>query len=571
MMMRLKVPDPVLINEARRWVLAGGTLAQIPQKDLSYDIVRQAFADLKVVNGSFSVEWTAQLNAPQSGDYTFFVSPIDVNMGFQQIPIKFSMTVFLAGQAIISAAPPATDPSASIYQLGPPPQSNWTSKSNAVSLTAGKPVALRVIATVDAPLTLPPDVLHAMLFWQGPGVAKSIVPASAFTQPDTGNPGLKTNYTWSVNGKQQTLTRVDPAIDIAWTNSPFLLAADTTIASQAADTMWQTMTLPDFVTSQKASGPTVKLHPFLREPGDVSSGLSTNRRGAFLDLVLQNPPLLDPMDAKQAVRFFWAFRVGTPDKALDVFGAWAARRADLPCEISTDRGFDRDTRIFLSSMGIFVTQQLPSQATRLQNEFLQLPDGRCSLPVAYTLAYSYVGREKLADWIALLEAKLSDPSVTGDLRVNWLLARAQTQELNRPSPGHYPFRAEAPPHWPFEGRVYLDLALEAAQSPANKVRVAREIAGRLVWNGEFQTAKALLQQLLGSLPDDQKAVVVALQQQIDRLAASPQVSPAGQASASTKAYVDTLKARRAQAASAGNSDAVSRYDALINAAQSKTP
>src|ERR1700730_14365532 len=103
MMMRLKVPDPVLINEARRWVLAGGTLAQIPQKDLSYDIVRQAFADLKVVNGSFSVEWTAQLNAPQSGDYTFFVSPIDVNMGFQQIPIKFSMTVFLAGQAIISA------------------------------------------------------------------------------------------------------------------------------------------------------------------------------------------------------------------------------------------------------------------------------------------------------------------------------------------------------------------------------------------------------------------------------------------------------------------------------------
>jgi hypothetical protein len=51
-----------------------------------------------------------------------------------------------------------------------------------------------------------------------------------------------------------------------------------------------------------------------------------------------------------------------------------------------------------------------------------LPDGRCSLPVAYALAASYLGRRRLSDWTAFLDAKLADPALTGDLRVNWLPA-----------------------------------------------------------------------------------------------------------------------------------------------------
>lgn len=116
-------------------------------------------------------------------------------------------------------------------------------------------------------------------------------------------------------------------------------------------------------------------------------GLSTVRRQAFLDLLVQNPALLDAMDAQHAFRFFKAFRLGTPDKALNVFGTWAARQADIACALADERFFDADTRQALAGIAILVTQQFPQQSTSLQQQFLQLADGRCSLPVAYALTY----------------------------------------------------------------------------------------------------------------------------------------------------------------------------------------
>jgi hypothetical protein len=569
LMMRLAVPDPVWNMEARRWVLAGGTSAQVPPNDLAYDFVRQMFADFKVIDRSFSVTWVGQISAPQTGDYTFFISPIDVNMGFSSPSVSVSMTVTLAGQPMISASPPSVPaPLPVTSQPAPPPTSNWVAHSNAVTLTAGTPVNLQVLVTVTAPQKIPAGLLHAVLAWQGPGISRSLVPASAFTQA-SGTPGLQATYTWTAGGQQQSLTRVDPMIDFAWTDSSLLLAQDPTSANQLADAMWQAMTSTDFITSYATATPSAKLHPFLRDPEQVSCGLSTARRQAFLDLLLQNPALLDAMDAPHAVGFFETFRVGTPDKALDVFGAWAARQPDSPAALATGRIFDRDTRSSLAEMAILTTQQLPSQASRLQQEFLQLPDSRCSLPVAYTLTYSYLGLGKLSNWIATLDAKLADPTLTGDLRVNWLLARAQAEEFTRPGVYKYPFGAPYPSYWPIDGRQYLFQALNAAQTPAVKARVAKEIAAHLTIAADFQGAKDLLGQAASGLPDDQKSVLAGWQQQIDGFVAGRAQATQTQLSQANSAYLKRLQARRAQAASQGDSAAVSRYDALISAASSQ--
>ena len=551
MMMRLKVPDPVSVMEARRWVLAGGTIEQVPQKDLSYDIVRQVFADLKVVNNSFSVEWLGKLSAPRTGDYTFFISPININAGYHTEPLNFSMNVSLAEQQVITASPPnGADLGLASYVTRSTP-STWASQSSPVPLTAGVPVAIRVQVNIDAPAGLPTAALHAMLFWQGPGIAKSLVPVSAFSQPQTGTPGLQASYGWTTKGRQQSMTRTDPAIDFAWTNSPLLLAQDPTIANQSADAMWQLMTATDFITSYISVAP-VRLHPFLRDPDDASSGLSTGRRGAFLDLLLQNPALLDAANAKDIVRFFQAFRLGTPDKALNVFGAWAARNADLPSEISDDPVFEGDMRRSFAWLAILTTQQLPSQAGRLQAKFLQLPDGRCALPVAYTLAFSYLGRHKMSDWIGVLDGKLADPAVGGELRVNWLIARAFAEELRRLPPRHYPFRYPMPSSWPLDGIHFLNQAVQASQSAATKVRAAKEIVGRLAWARRFTDATHLLQQVSGSLPSDQKALTAAWQQQLATLAAKEAKVTQDAPAAAARAYVQSLKVRRDAAAQRGD-------------------
>jgi hypothetical protein len=528
---------------------------------------RDAFTDVKVINRSFSVQWSGKINPPQSGDYTFFISPINVNVGFRERPFKFAMTVSVAGQNLLTATPPDSSNQQPIAGYQPPPvhPRPWVSQSNPVTLTAGTPATILVTLSVDVPRRLPPGTLHAMLFWQGPGISKSLVPTSSLTLPDGSGPGLQATYSWASHGQPQTMIRTDPMIDFAWTNSAILLSQNTSIANQAADAMWQSGTSADFLST--LAGPPVILHPFLKDVDDASAGLSTDRRGAFCDLLLQNPTLLDALDAKHAVGFYESFRMGTPGKALDVFGAWAGRRPDLLCEISTDRVFDGDNRYSLAAMATMTTQQLPEAAARLQNEYLQLPDGRCALPVAYTLTYSYLGRRKLADWTVFLDAKLADPTLTGDLRVNWLLVRAQAEEHKRAQAGHYPFHYPFPPSFPLDGMQYLNQAVQAAQSPVVKLRAAREVVGRLAWSGQYQAAKDFLSPLANSLPDSQKAVVTAWQQQLDGfLTAQTQYVQNRQATAKQD-FFTTLKARRDKAASVGDTASVNRYNALLSAGQ----
>ncbi len=568
MMMRLEVPPPLQLREARRWVAAGGTQAQVPPADLKFDIVRQIFSDLNVVNSSFSVQWSGLLNAPQSGDYTFFISPININAGYNRSPVKFRMTVSVAGQSLLESTPENSGTTYSPYQPYPPVKTpDWTSQSKPVTLTAGQPVSLQVTVSADVVRTLPSATLHAMLFWQGPGVSKSLVPASGLTLANGSGPGLQATYSWRSQGQPQSLTRTDPMIDFAWTNSAILLSQNMTVANQAADEMWETMTSADYLTT--LIGPPVTMHPFFKDPDDGASGLTTARRQAFLDLVLQNPTLLDPVDAKMAVRIYQGFRMGTPGKALDVFGAWAARHADLMCELSDDPTFDGDTSIKLAALAINTTQQLPGQASRLQNDFLQLPDGRCSLPVAYTLGYSYLGRGKASDWIAFLDAKLADPTVTGDLRVNWLIARATAAEFGTAQPRHYPFRSPFPGRLPLRGRRYLEQAIQVAQSPFAKLRAARELAGRLAWSQRFDAAVAILQPLSDSLPDAQKTVLAAWIAQLNGYSAAQQQYLQNRQANARKTYAAALQIRRDNAAKMGDTASVNRYNALRNAAQAQ--
>jgi hypothetical protein len=220
-------------------------------------------------------------------------------------------------------------------------------------------------------------------------------------------------------------------------------------------------------------------------------------------------------------------------------------------------------------MAIFTTQQLPGDAARLQNEYLQLPNGQCALPVAYTLTYSYLGRHKLAQWVAFLDAKLADPTLTGDVRVNWLLARAHAQEHRQSAARHYPFRFPLPASRPLDSRRYLHQALEAAQSPQVKVRVVQEILARLAWSGQYQAAKDLLSQVANSLPAPQKAIVAAWQQQFDGFVAAYGKSLQNRSAEANRAYLATLRARRNKAAGKGDIASASRYDALINAAMNK--
>jgi PA14 domain len=542
LMLNLGLPAPLAFNEGRQWIQAGGTLAQVPQSDLIYDFVRQGMSSPQFVTGSLSVQWNGFVTAPQTGNYTFLISPINVNVSSGTQSVQVSMSVAVGGQTILNATP-----------------TNWVAQSNAVGLTAGQAVAIQVNYTANQ-AAIPAGALHALLSWQGPDIPQSIVPTSSLSQ-SSGAAGLAATYTWSRRGQTQSLTRTDSTVDFAWTNSPILLTQDMTIGNQAADAMWQYMSSPTFLST--LPGPPRLLHAFLVKPNEVASGLTSARRQAFSSILVQNPALLDAADAKHIVRYYEPFRIGATDAALDVFGTWAARKANIASEISIDRAFDGDDRDAFRLMSLYTTQQLPTEWRRLQSQYLQLPDGSCSLPVAYTLGISHLQRGKLSSWIALLNSELTNASITGDLRVNWLIARSFVEEI-RQSPAvpgaQIVCRA-------LDGRPFLDAANQAAQSPPVKARVLKEIAARLVWSGDFQGATNLLQQASPSLPSAQQTLVAAWQQEIDAIAAAAAQNLQTQAAESKQAYIAALQQRRDKAATQGNTALVDHYNSLLSAVQ----
>ena len=135
-----------------------------------------------------------------------------------------------------------------------------------------------------------------------------------------------------------------------------------------------------------------------------------------------------------------------------------------------------------------MVSQYPAHLDRFDQDYLILPDGQCVLGVAYTLAYGYWVGGRIEQWVDRLEARLADEQLTGDRRVNWLLARAQAEEIRRSPPYE---------HWLtvdrfLAGRGWIEEACLVAQSEPVRLRAYRELAARLTAEERLDAAQRML-------------------------------------------------------------------------------
>ncbi|MCA9077795.1 MAG: hypothetical protein KDA93_22400 [Planctomycetaceae bacterium] len=536
----LGMPFEELIGEAIKWRDAGGQLADMAKEDLF--AAGFIFSSAHIVSGSVSVRWEGSITAPQAGNYTFSVSPIDVNASYKDHFVKKSVTVSVNGQQIISATP-----------------NDWSYKADPVSLQAGEPSPIQVDLTIEASADAE-GALHAILFWEGPGIETTVVPADALSPVEGAGEGLEATYTWSEGGAFQRVTRIDPTIDFVWGHGRLDVTEDTDVQKQASATLWNDTMSADYLNNLEASG---ELHPFLVDPEGTASALSSAQRRTFLQELVVRPNLLTSMKPKGAWELYQAFRFGAVEEALDVFGLWAIQHADHTVNpgAGSIHSIDGDFRDACRRVGHFIAHQT-SQADELHDGHLEQTDGSCCLPIAYTLNYSYLTQGKLDEWIADLDARLDQPGVAGDKRVNWLIARGHAEEIRQGPSGPYTV-----PHYRWgAARPWLDQALADAQSDEVKARVAKEIAARLLISGQYDEARTVLQDASASAPAEIVANLNEMIASVNSAEANLQVAQQEQAEAAEQAYLDSLQRRRDRASAAGNTEAVARYDALLQAA-----
>lgn len=543
-------------NEAQRWLAAGGTYDKILQSEQGQEdltnphaplAIKVLFGNAQKVLGNFSIVWEGQLTPTKSGAHTFSISPINVNAIHDNYHVQQTMSVSVGGQQIIHATPEA-----------------WESESAPVTLTAGQAVPVRVETRVES-ANFPRGALHAMLFWQGPGISKATVPPEVFTQPGTTTRGLKATYTFRDEGEERSLAQTDRDIDFAWPLGGLVVAGDAAknkMADDLAGVLWDRMSAVNLLDALEQSG---DLHPLLEAAESAAGNLRSSQRKMFLEILVSRPALLEPLPPGKLLWLFKAFRLGAPDAALDMLAVWTKQRANHASELPdyvAQAYIDNEMRKACRQLAICVTQEMPAQRLRLRDEHLELEDGTCCLPVAYILGYSHQSLGQMSEWIALLDQKLNDQSLGGEKRVNWLIARAQAEEIRQGSTE--PF-AE-PTERLLDGRGWLDEGRLMAETPATRSRLAKEVAARLAATEQFDAAREALEQLGSGLPADVAAQVAQWRKSIDAFEAQHVASRDKQATDAKTAYLETLRKRREAASARGDQQSAARYDALIQAA-----
>jgi hypothetical protein len=518
----------------------------------------------------FTVTWSGVLTPPHNGKYTFSVSPINVNsLGHEQV--RHLIKVSVAGQSVLETpAKPAGKQESQDHvptQAGMPVIAEWKPEGRPVSLVADKPVPVQVEMKYSCNEVAERNPASAILFWEGPGINRQLVPTKVLAGPE-GKTKLRAEYRWPVGAEERFVVEESDNIDFLVDNPANIAPQNPKFVEKLADRLCSLATSKHYL-DECAAGKTQ--HVFLCDDA-IAAGLSAASRERFLEVLSAHEGVLNSLPAEQVVTLYEGFRFGNEEHALDVVGQWMQAHADITPEITLD--FFRVNRQPYWELGQLLGGQFPEHVKLLQERYLVLEDGRCVLPAAYTLSYATLAQDVTrpsvfdprrqtlpatvsGNWNDVLAAELADDEVSGDLRVNWLLARAQAKEaIPDPVVDHPSGREQL-----FAGKEWLTEARLIAESEAIQQRLGYEEIARLaayrMWKeasevGESHlspTEVASLQKTLSQLETRADSLIVAEQRR------------------SLDSQLEEFERRRQEAVARSDDAAVSGYTATINRLQ----
>jgi hypothetical protein len=536
------VPLSRRAEEVASWVEADKTgFDGVWEAELSW--LYNSMADPQLRDGSFAVAWSGRITAPRTGDYVLSISPVNVNAEWRTFYIRNHWSISVGGREVLKATP-----------------KEWVTESAPVRLVAGQPVELTAATDFEVSRHAI-DAIHAMLLWQGPGLAKQVIPASALSTSG-GKSGLDAQYKVKLSSGAQTVSRIDPAIDFAWITDRRVVFAHDAAVNKLRAHVWSRCMDPEFLSHCESPTSPRHRHPFLHDLLLVEC-LSSSQRQAFLEELQRRPELLAPLDARQAINFYKAFRFGADEAAIDVLGQWAQLSADLASVLpnsATSQDYFTANRHHFHDLGRCIAVQSPGHMKRLEEDYLISEDGGCSLPAAYMLAYAYQDQGRIADWLSQLKERLEDRELVGDIRLNWLIALAMAQEIAGVDPSFFTGGNENVS----AGIRWLDEAHSIADSEENRWRTAKELICREVAQGQFKSAVSRMSSAASSIKSAAPSTDVARIRQavgvIEQAAASAEQS---EEEVALELHVKELARRQQNAVAQGRSEEAGRLQSLI--------
>ena len=224
---------------------------------------------------TFTAVWTGRLSPPRAGQYTFSVSPININKSGPPLEtVKHSIKVLVSDQLLVDANP-----------------IEWKSIGTPIQLEADRPVPLRVELSYSSTDGTFGDSPHAFFFWEGPGIEKQIVPPDVLTSGEGDDKGLQSEYRWNDAGQEHVAVQRDQNIEFAWATCRDLAPRNPELATELTKRLWQLAVDPAYLASKLVDPPPPQAHVYFRNYTSTEF-LSIAQRRQFLQILQQNPRLL---------------------------------------------------------------------------------------------------------------------------------------------------------------------------------------------------------------------------------------------------------------------------------------
>jgi len=520
----------------------------------------------------FSAQWTGFVRAPADGVYTFSLCPLDLDVQAPTLYRRQTTGVWIAGRQVLDSkgvsqapSPPAPDhfvvPAASGAR-GDTKQNGWTFRSEPVELKAGQKTPIRVELSYACSGQ---DVIEdrpavAILMWEGPEMEQRVVPPSALWPPEGEGNGLQAEYRLPVGGQQKTFTRVDPNLYYVWYRTGCLIPSHPELQARLGDRLWALVTDRGTLAKWELTD-AARSESWLVTAWWFPRWLPASRHRPLAAELLSRPGLMEGISLRRARELYRHCRIGAPDQAIELLGKWAQMHPDIEPVFSQD--YYVDNREFPRDLCRKMFWECRPHYDALEARYLVLPDGRCCLLTAYMLCYGYWEQKRIGEWIDKLDARLRDKGLAGDRRVNWLLARAQAEELRYSPPGRHWYTIDRS----LAGVDWLQEACSAAESEPVRLRAYKELAARLAADQQPEAAREILAAAAARCSQAASTEQLAdWRKQIDTLAKQYEKTQQEHEAAAQRAYVEALRRRHKRAVERGDQEAISHYEEVLTAA-----
>ena len=201
-------------------------------------------------------------------------------------------------------------------------------RADPVTLSAGQPSAVRVAfsysASNDTVLRSRPAV--ALLFWEGPGVTRQVVPADAVSTPDGSAQGWLGHYVVESPDQPVDVTRVDRQLNFIWYHGSQVIPRHAALREALADRLFAVAASPENLAVWEENRQ-AQQNTWLGAQWTFLESLDGARQRQWVERLLAHPVLLEDCSRLAMHTLYAKCRIGAPRRpcAGRVLGAGARR------------------------------------------------------------------------------------------------------------------------------------------------------------------------------------------------------------------------------------------------------